>query len=213
MIKKTWSIPASSLKITRFRTNYLLLSCGASTLQASQKFVLLHFATWCRLPLKPSLNQQSISCDPMYYLNFSAFNVTQRYTFAIHDYCSRTRIRSREFISLRQFVLLKSKYVNHIGFDAVNHVRFSEERTSYKLTSRGGGSNNKKRSCRREKPKVSFVFFVLFQNTFEIDVFVLNLVKNVSTKKITIFVFFDLFCSFLLFLSDFVKKMSSNREY
>ena len=139
MIKKTWSIPASSLKITRFRTNYLLLSCGASTLQASQKFVLLHFATWCRLPLKPSLNQQSISCDPMYYLNFSAFNVTQRYTFAIHDYCSRTRIRSREFISLRQFVLLKSKYVNHIGFDAVNHVRFSEERTSYKLTSRGGG--------------------------------------------------------------------------
>ena len=31
------------------------------------------------------------------------------------------------------------------------------------------------------------------------------------TKKIMIFVFFDLLCSFLLFLPDLVNKMSSNR--
>ena len=50
----------------------------------------------------------------------------------------------------------------------------------------GGGVQQQKRSCRREKPKMSFVllfFFVLFQNTFKIDVFVPNLVKNVSSKK------------------------------
>ena len=49
-----------------------------------------------------------------------------------------------------------------------------------------GGVQQQKRSCRREKPKMSFVFFVffvLFQNTFKIDVFVSNLVKNVSSKK------------------------------
>ena len=79
----------------------------------------------------------------------------------------------------------------------------------------GGGVQQQKRSCRREKPRMSFVFFVLFQNTFKIDVFVPNLVKmcpQKRTKKIMIFVFFDLFCSFLLFLPDFVNKMSSNRE-
>ena len=47
----------------------------------------------------------------------------------------------------------------------------------------GGGVQQQKRSCRREKPKMSFVFFVLFQNTFKIDVFVSNMVKNVSSKK------------------------------
>ena len=59
---------------------------------------------------------------------------------------------------------------------------------------------------------MSFLFFVLFRNTFEIDVFEPNLVKNVSskkTKKIMIFVFFVLFC---FFLPDSVSKMSSNRE-
>ena len=48
---------------------------------------------------------------------------------------------------------------------------------------RGGGpTTTKKRSCRREKPEMSFVFFVLFQNTFKIEVFVPDLVKNVSSK-------------------------------
>ena len=47
----------------------------------------------------------------------------------------------------------------------------------------GGGGQQQKRSCSREKPKMSFVIFVLFQNTFKIDVFVTNLVKNVSPKK------------------------------
>ena len=46
----------------------------------------------------------------------------------------------------------------------------------------GGSNNNKKRSCRREKPEMSLVFFVLFQNTFKIEVFVPDLVKNVSSK-------------------------------
>ena len=42
-------------------------------------------------------------------------------------------------------------------------------------------------------------FFVLFQNTFKINVFVPNLVKmclQKRTKKIMIFISFDLFCSF-----------------
>ena len=73
----------------------------------------------------------------------------------------------------------------------------------------GGGSNNKKDHAAGKKPKcpLSFLFFfVLFQNTFKIDVFVPNLVKNVSskrTKKIMIFVFFDLLCSFLFFFVVF----------
>ena len=45
----------------------------------------------------------------------------------------------------------------------------------------GGGSNNKKDRAPgvREKPKMSFAFlffFVLFQSTFKMDVFVPNLV-------------------------------------
>ena len=82
----------------------------------------------------------------------------------------------------------------------------------------GGGSNNKKDHAAGKNPgcPLSFLFFfVLFQNTFKIDVFVPNLIKmcpQKRTKKIMIFVFFDLFCSFLLFLPDFVNKMSSNRE-
>ena len=63
---------------------------------------------------------------------------------------------------------------------------------------------------------MSFVLFVIFQKSFKIAFFVPNLVKNVSSKKIMPFVFFDIFCSFLLFLPDLVKKMwgnmSSNRE-
>ena len=48
-----------------------------------------------------------------------------------------------------------------------------------------GGSNNKKDHAAGKKPRcpLSFLFFfVLFQNTFKIDVFVPNLVKNVSSK-------------------------------
>ena len=66
----------------------------------------------------------------------------------------------------------------------------------------GGGVQQQKRSCRREKPKMSFVFFVLFQNTFKIDVFVPNLVEDVSSKKNKKdydFRIFDLLCSFLFF--------------
>ena len=50
----------------------------------------------------------------------------------------------------------------------------------------GGGSNNKKDHAAGKTPRcpLSFLFFfVLFQNTFKIDVFVPNLVKNVSSKK------------------------------
>ena len=50
----------------------------------------------------------------------------------------------------------------------------------------GGGSNNKKDHAAGKNPRcpLSFLFFfVLFQNTFKIDVFVPNLVKNVSSKK------------------------------
>ena len=82
----------------------------------------------------------------------------------------------------------------------------------------GGGSNNKKDHAAGKNARcpLSFLFFfVLFQNTFKIDVFVTNLVKNVSPKKNKKdhdFSLFDLFCSFLLFLPDFVSKMSSNGE-
>ena len=70
----------------------------------------------------------------------------------------------------------------------------------------GGGVQQQKRSCRREKPKMSFVFFVLFQITFKIDVFVPNLVKNMSSKKNKRdhdFRIFDLLCSFLFFFVVF----------
>ena len=66
----------------------------------------------------------------------------------------------------------------------------------------GGGGPTTKKIVPPGKPKMSFVFFVLFQNTFKIDVFVANLVKNVSSKKkkkkIMIFFlfFFGLFAGF-----------------
>ena len=51
----------------------------------------------------------------------------------------------------------------------------------------GGGSNNKKDHAAGKTPRcpLSFLFFFVFffQNMFKIDVFVLNLVKNVSSKK------------------------------
>ena len=53
-------------------------------------------------------------------------------------------------------------------------------------TGGGGGSNNKKDHAAGKNLRcpLSFLFFfVLFQNTFKIDVFVSNLVKNVSSKK------------------------------
>ena len=61
---------------------------------------------------------------------------------------------------------------------------------------------------RQENSRISFVFFLLFQNTFKIDVVVSHLVKKVfkSEQKnqkrscplsfLTILFFFDLFCSF-----------------
>ena len=60
---------------------------------------------------------------------------------------------------------------------ALNFLRFS-----HKLWG-GGGVPTTKKIMPPGKPKMSFVFFVLFQNTFKIDVFVSNLVKNVSSKK------------------------------
>ena len=49
----------------------------------------------------------------------------------------------------------------------------------------GGGSNNKKDHVAGKTPRcpLSFLFFFDFLHTFKIDVFVLNLVKNVSSKK------------------------------
>ena len=73
----------------------------------------------------------------------------------------------------------------------------------------GGGSNNKKDHAAGKNPRcpLSFLFFfVLFQNTFKIDVFVPNLVKNVSSKKNKKdhdFRIFDLLCSFLFFFVVF----------
>ena len=55
-----------------------------------------------------------------------------------------------------------------------------------KTNNHGGGSNNKKDHAVGKNlrcPLYFFFFFVLFQNTFKIDVFVSNLVKNVSSKK------------------------------
>ena len=52
--------------------------------------------------------------------------------------------------------------------------------------SKWGGSNNKKDHAAGKNLRcpLSFLFFfVLFQNTFKIDVFVPSLVKNVSSKK------------------------------
>ena len=53
-------------------------------------------------------------------------------------------------------------------------------------TQGGGGSNNKKDHAAGKNLRcpLSFLFFfVLFQNTFKIDVFVPVLIKNVSSKK------------------------------
>ena len=61
-----------------------------------------------------------------------------------------------------------------------------------------GGGSNKKKIMPPGKTQYVLCLFVLFQNTFKIDVFVPNFVKNVSskkqkrTKKIMIFEFFEL---------------------
>ena len=58
--------------------------------------------------------------------------------------------------------------------------------TSFDVKFGGGGSNNKKDHAAGKNLRcpLSFLFFfVLFQNTFKIDVFVSNLVKNMSSKK------------------------------
>ena len=85
-----------------------------------------------------------------------------------------------------------------------------------------GGVQQQKRSCRREKPKMSFVFFVLFcsfskhvQNRRFCAQFGQKCVLKKEQKRSwfwSFLIFIDLFCSFLLFLPDFVNKMSSNRE-
>ena len=67
----------------------------------------------------------------------------------------------------------------------------------------GGGGPTTKKIMPPGKPQDVLCLFDLFQNTFKIDVFVPNLVKNVSSKKIMIFVFFDLLCSFLFFFVVF----------
>ena len=54
------------------------------------------------------------------------------------------------------------------------------------LYGEGGGSNYKKDHAAGKNlrcPLSFLLFFVLFQNTFKIDVFVQNLVQNVSSKK------------------------------
>ena len=73
----------------------------------------------------------------------------------------------------------------------------------------GGGSNNKKDHAAGKNLRcpLSFLFFfVLFQNTFRIDVFCRiwsKMCPQKRTKKIMIFVFFDLLCSFLFFFVVF----------
>ena len=70
----------------------------------------------------------------------------------------------------------------------------------------GGGSNNKKDHAAGKNPRcpLSFLFFfVLFQNTFKIDVFVPNLVKNVSSKKNKKDHYSGLFLFFLFFFVVF----------
>ena len=60
----------------------------------------------------------------------------------------------------------------------------------------GGGVQQQKRSCRREKPKMSFVFFVLFcsfsKSTFLCPIWS-KMCPQKRTKKIMILVFFDLY--------------------
>ena len=85
------------------------------------------------------------------------------------------------------------------------------------LLRQAGGGPTTKRSCSGKIPRCPLLFlffFVLFQSTFKIDIFVPNLVKSVfqkRTKKIMVFAFFDFFCSFNFFVG-LVNKMSSNRE-
>ena len=74
----------------------------------------------------------------------------------------------------------------------------------YKHGGGGGGVQQQKRSCHREKPKMSFVFFVL----------ICSFAKYVQHRRFCAEVGqnCDLLSSFLLFLPDLVNKMSSNRE-
>ena len=74
----------------------------------------------------------------------------------------------------------------------------------------GGGGSTTKKIMPPGKTRDVLCLFVPFQNTFKIDVFVSNLVKNVSSKKNK--KDHD-FCLFLSFLPDLVNnKISSNRE-
>ena len=79
----------------------------------------------------------------------------------------------------------------------------------------GGGSNNKKDRAAGKNLRcpLSFLFFfkTRSKSTFLCRIWS-KMCPQKRTKKIMIFVFFDLLCSFLLFLPDLVNKMSSNRE-
>ena len=69
-----------------------------------------------------------------------------------------------------------------------------------------GGSNNKNAAGKNPRCPLSFLFFALFQDTCDIDVFVPNLVKNVSSKiteRNMIFNFFVLFLFFLVVFAGF----------
>ena len=70
----------------------------------------------------------------------------------------------------------------------------------------GGGSNNKKDHAAGKNPicPLSFLFiFVLFRNTFKINVFVTNLAKNMSSKKNHDFYLFDIFLFFFVVVAGF----------
>ena len=70
----------------------------------------------------------------------------------------------------------------------------------------GGGGSNNKRSCRREKPKMSFVFFVLFcsfSNHAENRSFCAEFGQKCVLKKEQKDHDFCLFCSFLCFFVVF----------
>ena len=77
------------------------------------------------------------------------------------------------------------------------------------MQNRGGGSNNKKDHAAGKNPRcpLSFLFFfVLFKNTFKIDVLYQiwsKMCPQKRTKKVMIFVFFDFLCSLLFFFVVF----------
>ena len=78
----------------------------------------------------------------------------------------------------------------------------------------GGGPTTKKIVPSGKTQDVLFFlfFFKTRSNSTFFAEFGQKVVLKKRTSKIMIFVFSDLFCSFLLFLPDLVNKMSSNGE-